>query len=88
MLKNAHTGQMFGVTIEIPALLDLVAMKFFALGQASHVREDKDVPDIAWLSILNKLDPPQDLLPLAKRFSNETVYEKVVKKIVQLQGGS
>jgi predicted nucleotidyltransferase len=86
LLRNAQSVQLFGVTIEIPALLDLLAMKFFALGQASHVREDKDVPDIAWLSILNKLDTTQDLFPLAKRFSNEAVYDKVVKKIAQLQG--
>jgi len=85
LFQNAHAIQLFGATVEIPSLLDLLAMKFFALGQALHMREDKDVPDIAWLSILNKLDPVQDLLPLAKRFANETVYDKVVKKIAQLQ---
>jgi len=88
LLHNARAVELFGVTLEIPALLDLLAMKFFALGQSLQVREDKDLPDIAWLSIINKLDPKQDLLPLAKRFSNEAVYDKVVKKIAQLRGGS
>jgi len=88
LIQHAQSVQMLGVTVEIPALLDLLAMKFFALGQASHVREDKDVPDIAWLAILNKLDPVHDLLPLARRFANETVYDKVVKKMAQLRGGA
>lgn len=86
LLQNAHQVQMLGSTVELPALLDLLAMKFFALAQAQGVRTDKDLPDIAWLSIINKLNPEQDLLPLASRFATEDIYQAVLQKMAQLQG--
>ena len=59
-------------------------MKFFALSQASEKRADKDVPDIAWLTVINGLDLESDLRPLALRFANDDVFRRVCAKIEEI----
>ena len=69
----------------MPALPDLLAMKFFALSQAREKRADKDVPDIAWLTVLNGLDVESDLHPLALRFADDDVFRRVLAKIEEIR---
>ncbi|MEI6645153.1 MAG: nucleotidyl transferase AbiEii/AbiGii toxin family protein [bacterium] len=84
LLQNAYPIQMFGVTIEVPSLLDLLAMKLFALSQAFERRVDKDLPDVAYLCVLNNLDLESDIHPLCLRYGSEAIYRQVVEKVETL----
>jgi len=86
--EHAVTIEVSGCRVKVPALRDLLAMKFFSLKQAFSVRADKDVPDIAWLSILNDLDTKTDLHPIALRYANEDIYRAVLSKIDSLRRNS
>jgi hypothetical protein len=81
LLQNAHPIQMFGSAIEVPSLLDLLAMKLFALSQAFERRVDKDLPDVAYLCVLNNLDLERDIHPLCRRYGSEALYRHVVEKV-------
>jgi hypothetical protein len=85
MLANAKQVEFYGRIARLPALRDLLAMKFFALSQSYGRRVDKDVPDIAWLTLINGLDVEIDLHPLALRFANEDVFRRVLQKIEEVQ---
>ena len=85
MLGHAVRAEFCGRNVRVPSLLDLLAMKFFALSQASGRRADKDIPDIAWLSLINGLDVEIDLHPLSLRFANEDIFHRVSAKIKELQ---
>ncbi len=75
----------YGHQVRVPSLSDLLAMKFFALSQAPERRMEKDLPDIAYLAILNDLDCERDLRPLARQYATEDIYQAVCKKIASLQ---
>ena len=85
MIARATWGEFHGKSVRVPALPDLLAMKFFALSQASAKRADKDVPDIAWLTVINGLDLESDLRPLALRFANDDVFRRVCAKIEEIK---
>ena len=85
LLARASSVVLYGRIVRAPSLRDLLAMKFFALAQAPERRMDKDLPDIAYLSILNNLDPERDLHPLAQRYATEALFQKVCEKIRGLQ---
>ncbi|MDX9974000.1 MAG: nucleotidyl transferase AbiEii/AbiGii toxin family protein [FCB group bacterium] len=85
LLSRAEHGMVGGKKIRFPALKDLLAMKFFALGQNPARRMGKDLPDIAHLAIHHGLDPEKDLHPLALRFASEAVYELVANQIGNLR---
>jgi len=85
MQKSAVQAEFCERKVRLPSLQDLLAMKFFALSQAFGRRADKDVPDIAWLTLANGLDVETDLRPLALRFANETVFRRVREKIMEIQ---
>jgi hypothetical protein len=85
MLERATWAEFFGKKVRVPALTDLLSMKFFALAQAPGRRMDKDLPDIAWLAVVNGLDVEKDLHPLAMRFADENVFQRVCEKIKDVQ---
>ena len=84
MLERSTEAVFFGRNVRVPALMDLLAMKFFALSQAPGRRMDKDLPDIAWLAIVNELDAERDLHPLASRFADENVFRRVCEKMEEV----
>jgi hypothetical protein len=73
-----------GHPFNVPALLDLIAMKIFSISQSPARRIDKDLPDIAYLAVLNNLDPERDLQQLCRRFGSEDIYRQIKDKIGQL----
>jgi hypothetical protein len=85
LLSHAARADFFGVSVRLPALRDLLAMKFFALSQALGRRTEKDVPDIAWLTLINGLDTEADLHPLALRFADEGIFRRVCEKMEEIQ---
>jgi len=62
-----------GHPLRIPALPDLIAMKIFAFAQSPERRLGKDLPDIAYLSVLNHLDFDADIRPLCDKFGSPRV---------------
>lgn len=85
LVSRAVRAEFFGVSVRLPALRDLLAMKFFALSQALGQRTEKDMPDIAWLTLINGLDIEADLHPLALRFADEEVFRRVCDKIEEIR---
>jgi len=77
LLVNAVNADVRGQTLRLPALLDLIAMKIFAFAQSTARRMGKDLPDIAYLTILNNLDLESDIRPLCDRFGTPKVYELI-----------
>jgi len=81
---GAERVVLHGHTLRVPSLRDLLAMKIFALFQSPIRRVDKDLPDIAWLAVLNDLDAERDLLPLCRRFGSEELYRKIADRMREL----
>jgi hypothetical protein len=82
---HAVTATLNGHTLRLPALRDLLAMKLFALAQAPEQRIDKDLPDVAYLSVLNNLDLEADIHPLCQRYGSEALYQQVKEKVGSLR---
>lgn len=82
---NACEVKMYGVYVRLPCLLDLIAMKIFALTQNTERRMAKDLPDIAYLTMLNDLDLDVDIKPLCDRFGSPVVYEVICDQIGALR---
>ena len=78
---HAVTVTLNGHTLRLPALHDLLAMKLFALTQAPEQRGDKDLPDVAYLCLLNNLDLERDLHPLCQRYGSEALYRQVQEQV-------
>jgi hypothetical protein len=85
LLANAVPIDVLGHTFRVPALRDLLAMKVFALAQNTSRRMGKDLPDIAFLTVLNGLDVNADLRPLCDRFGSPEVYELIRAQVEGLQ---
>ncbi len=60
-------------------------MKIFALTQNTDGRMGKDLPDIAFLTIMNNLDMESDIRPLCERFGTGEIYELIHKQVTGLQ---
>ncbi|MGA0369681.1 MAG: hypothetical protein ACO3N7_09560 [Kiritimatiellia bacterium] len=82
---NAQPCTLHGVSLRIPSLRDLLAMKIFALKGNFERRKSKDLPDIAFLTILNHLDFAEDILPLCDRYGNPAIAEKIQAELRSLQ---
>jgi len=87
LLANAGRATLHGYAVKIPSLKDLIAMKIFALSQNPAQRLGKDLPDIAYLSVLNNLDLETDLRPLCARFGTTESYELIRTQIETLRAG-
>ena len=81
---GAERVVLHGYTWRVPSLRNLLAMKIFALFQSPVRRVDKDLPDIAWLAVLNDLDAERDLLPLCRQFGSDDIYRKIVDRMREL----
>ncbi len=82
---NARAITMYGCSLRLPCLHDLIAMKIFALTQNTARRMAKDLPDIAYLAVLNDLDLESDLKPLCDRFGSLVVYKMIRDQMEALQ---
>lgn len=83
LLVSAIRATVQGVEVKVPALRDLIGMKIFALSQDVPRRMGKDLPDIAYLSVLHNLDLESDIRPLCSRFGTPGVYDLIR---VQVEG--
>jgi len=81
LLSRAESVAVHGVTVKVPALKDLIAMKLFSLAQNPEQRTGKDLPDIVHLSVFNGLDLERDIHPLATRYASEAVFKIVSDQI-------
>lgn len=77
LLDNAVTISMRGNKVKVPSLKDLLAMKIFSFAQNTARRMGKDLPDIAYLSVLNKLATEEDLKPLCDKFGTSEIYKMI-----------
>jgi len=84
LLANAGRATLHGHAVKIPSLKDLIAMKIFALSENPAQRLGKDLPDIAFLSVLHHLDLETDLRPLCDRFGTTECYELIRNQIEAL----
>lgn len=85
LLVNAIPANVHGYELKVPALRDLIAMKIFALSQDVARRMGKDLPDIAYLSVLHNLDLESDLRPLCDRFGTLETYDLIRRQVEALR---
>ncbi|MDD2707209.1 MAG: nucleotidyltransferase [Verrucomicrobiae bacterium] len=85
ILAGASLVRLHGHEIKIPSLKDLIAMKIFSLSQEPVRRMGKDLPDIAYLSVLHNLDLEADLRPLCERFGTAESYELIRGQVETLR---
>jgi predicted nucleotidyltransferase len=84
LIAHAQEVDFYGCRITVPALKDLLAMKIFALAQSGGRRMGKDLPDIAFLVVLHKLDLDQDIRPLCERFGKGDTYDLIKSQVEAL----
>lgn len=65
--------------VRVPAPLDLIAMKLFALKQNWARRMVKDLPDILFLIRSMSFDLEKDIKPLALQFADEAIFSRIVE---------
>lgn len=82
---NACEITMCGSNVRLPCLRDLIAMKIFALTQNTARRMAKDLPDIAYLAMLNDLDLEIDIKPLCDRHGSPAVYKLIADQLEALR---
>ena len=85
LLVNAVIANVHGFRIKVPALRDLIAMKVFSLSQDVDRRLGKDLPDIAYLSVINNLDLESDIRPLCNRFGTHKIYDLIRRQVEALR---
>jgi len=85
LLGNAINANVYRYEIKVPALRDLIAMKIFALSQDVDRRLGKDLPDIAYLSVLHNLDLEADIRPLCNRFGTRKIYDLIRGQVEALR---
>ncbi len=83
--SNAHEVAIRGYPIRVPALPDLIAMKIFSLAQDTERRMAKDLPDIAYLAVLNHLDLETDIKPLCDKYGTPIVFDMIRNQMEALQ---
>ena len=85
LLTRAECVVLAGVEVNVPALPDLIAMKLFSLAQNPVLREAKDLSDIAHLTYLNRLDLEREVKPIAMKYANEEIYQRIVVQVEALR---
>ena len=85
LLASAAKVTVRGYALQLPSLADLIAMKIFAFSQDTARRMGKDLPDIAYLSVINNLDLELDLRPLCDRFGTPETYRLIRNQIEGLR---
>ncbi len=77
--KDAVEVDYGGFPLCVPSLLDLIAMKLFAMKNPK--RKERDGSDIVHLMVENKLDSEMDLKPLCDKFATDAMYERLKHRI-------
>jgi predicted nucleotidyltransferase len=85
LMERAVAIDLHGHAMKVPALEDLIAMKLFALKHGWVRRVHKDLPDVIQLVRLNKLDVTTVLKPLALRFADPAIFEKIAEEIARTE---
>jgi predicted nucleotidyltransferase len=85
LLSRARPVSLHGHEIKIPSLKDLIGMKIFSFSQDPARRMGKDLPDIAYLSVLHNLDWDSDLGPLCERFGTKASGDLIRNQIEALR---
>lgn len=85
LMKNCHKVSVDGTPLNIPSLPDLIAMKLFAISHGGAARYDKDMPDVAFLCVLNGLDAEKDLRPLCEKHADMSIYRELLRRIESLK---
>jgi len=85
LVAGARKVEYAGQVLAVPKLLDLIAMKLFALKSGSAKREEKDFPDIVNLALEHDLSLERDLRPLCEQFADETIYKKLALQIQEVR---
>jgi hypothetical protein len=85
LLANSLRAQVQGCEVRLPSLRDLIAMKIFSLSGDVARRGGKDLPDIAYLSVLNNLDFDAEIKPLCDRFGTVETRELIRRQIEELR---
>jgi hypothetical protein len=85
LLTNAIVAKVQDCVVKVPALNDLLAMKIFALSQDIPRRLGKDLADIAFLSVLHKLDVERDIKPLCDRHGTAKAYDLIRSQVEALK---
>lgn len=85
LLRDATIISLHGHELKVPALKDLLAMKIFALSRNVARRLGKDLPDIAYLTVIHDLDLESDIRPLCDRFGSDETYALIRKQVEELR---
>ncbi len=85
LFLNAVPATIQGYPVKVPALKDLLAMKIFSLAGNVARRLGKDLPDIAFLTVLNKLDLEKDIRPLCDRFGTPAIFQLIQDQVEGLK---
>lgn len=85
LMAKAGQTSVRGRVLRLPALKDLLAMKIFAFAQNPARRMGKDLPDIAYLSVIHNLDLEKDVRPLCKRFGTPEACRMIQTQIESLR---
>ena len=84
LVAAAETTRIRGHAVRLPSLRDLLAMKIFAFSRSVERRMGKDLPDIAYLCVINGLDLERDIRPLCERFGTAEAYKLIGRQIEEL----
>jgi hypothetical protein len=85
LLARAVHARVQGCEFKVPSVRDLIAMKIFALSHDVARRMGKDLPDIAYLSVIHNLDLESDIRPLCNRFGTPETYELIRSHVEALR---
>lgn len=85
MLAHAVSIKVQGHRLKLPSLKDLIAMKLFAASHSGPPRAAKDIPDIAYLTVLNNLNLEKDIRPLCGRFASDAIFKEVKRMVEALR---
>ena len=81
LLADASVITLHGCKLKIPSLINIIAMKIFSLSQNKEKRMGKDLPDIAYLAVINKLNLEQEIKPLCSKFGNDDIYRMICNHV-------
>ena len=85
ILERANQTHLYGTSVRVPALNDLLAMKLFAAASGTRERTEKDVQDITHLCVLNNVEITTDLRRLCEKYANDTIYTELCQIIHNLK---
>ena len=80
LLNHAQSITIQGCVLKVPSLRDLLTMKLFSLKNNYMKRMAKDLPDIAYLVVLNNFDI-DDLYLLCREYADETLFQTIKDQI-------